>query len=160
MRILKTGLAVFVCLLFSFLRSDPSSTAIYAGFTAILSLKENVEQSIMSALSRTRATALGALLGVLAIVIKVSTGMPIKNALYFFIVSALVMFVIWLSVLLNIPESAVLGAIIVLSIALNPKAIDFASGLSLAIRRFEDTFIGIVVTIPINHLLPAKKYGN
>lgn len=156
MRIFKTALAVFCCLMISMLRGKAYYHAIDACISAIIVLKSDVQHTWSAGLSRIWATAIGALMGLVALQIKINLLLHGQSFSYYCLVVGLLFLTIWLTVLLKIPDAAALAAIVLLATSLsNTNQANVAFGASLG--RFIDTTIGIVVALVVNRILPPYK---
>lgn len=156
MRIFKTALAVFCCLMISMLRGKAYYHAIDACISAIIVLKTNVHHTFKAGLSRIWATAIGAFMGLVALQIKINLLLHGQSFSYYSLVVALLFLTIWLTVLLKIPDAAAFAAIVLLATALsNTNQANVALGASIG--RFIDTTIGIVVALIVNRILPPYE---
>lgn len=155
MRIYKTVLGVFICLLINLLRADPNTNTFYACITCIIAMKGDIQSSIKASFFRIESTILGALAGIVALEGQVHFGMNYRSVAYYLYLSAILVVLIWLNASFLHADSVVLSSIVLLSIALNH--ITDANPAMFALHRFIDTAIGVIVALSVNRLLPQAK---
>ncbi len=162
LRIIKTALAVLVCLLFYSLVPLPKNfKVVTALIAAIISLRSTMRESFTVSLTRVQSTFVGALFGFCLLLIKEAVGLENDSIIYALFLSLAVLLFIWISTSFLKETGVGLGAIVCLAIALGLTG--EVTPLELATARFLDTLIGIVIALGINHLLPfpaAKKEEN
>lgn len=152
-RIIKTCLAVFLCLLFSLLRNDTEGHAFHACFAAIIAIKSNLQNSWLAGLNRLYATAIGAALGLIPLQARFYFDIPVRSIGYYALAVAFLFLTIWLTIVVKVPEATALAAIIFLWTALIEATV-MRSALGLAATRFIDTTVGILVALTVNQILP------
>jgi uncharacterized membrane protein YgaE (UPF0421/DUF939 family) len=159
LRIIKTSLTVFLCLLFYSLVPLPENfKVVTALIAAIISLRSTIKESFLVSFARIQSTLVGAVFGYLALLFKAKVGWEDSSLVYALFLSAAVVLLIWFSVsFLKETTGAGLGAIVFLAIALGLT--EGVSPHQLAIARFTDTVIGIVIALMINRLLPFPVTG-
>ena len=154
MRIIKTAIAVFLCLLIDYLRG--AAMPIFAPLAAILSMQRDAHESLTVAVHRVSGTVLGGLygLGILSFITHVL--IDPHPFLQYFLIALFIIPLIYLTVLIKEPSatyiSCVLYIVIVIpNIAMIPPHL-------FAFHRTMDTIIGILVSLLVNVcLFPARK---
>ncbi len=156
LRIIKTALAVFFCLLFYALVPLPyEALVITALIAAIISLRSSIQESFTVSFTRIQSTFIGALLGLISLVIKEQLNIRDESLIYMLFLAFFVAFIIWVSVSFFQETGAGLGAIVFLAIALASD--DQITPLHIAIARFLDTMIGLIIALLVNRALPFRS---
>ncbi|HHT24399.1 MAG TPA: hypothetical protein GXZ76_02620 [Clostridiaceae bacterium] len=165
-RILKTTIAVFICLMISLIDIGDNSGvfhAFHACIAAIITLKSNLKNTWKVGLYRVGSTTFGALMGLVAIQIRIIFNLANHCVQYYLIVTGLLFLIIWFTVLIRATEMTALAAVVFLLIALSQSANQTADpreyAFFLGIYRFLYTIIGISVAYLVNWALPpyARK---
>lgn len=155
LRILKTSLAVFLCLLFYSLVPLPYTAKVMTALIAvIIFLRSIIKESFSVSFTRIQSTFVGAVFGLLVLVVKERIGLGDDTVPYMLVLAVFVMLVIWISVSFLKETGAGLGAIVFLAIALG--AADPDGPVHLAAARFFDTLIGLIIALIVNRLLPFQ----
>lgn len=153
LRIIKTSLAVFLILVFYSLVPLPEHfKVVTALIAAIISLRSTIKESFSVSFTRVQSTFVGAVFGLVLILIKEGIGLEDSSLVYALFLSLAVVLFIWISVSFLKETGVGLGAIVFLVIALGKT--DEVTPLQLATARFVDTLIGIVIALLVNQLLP------
>jgi len=153
LRIIKTSLAVFLCLiLYSLVPMPENFKVITALIGAIITLRSTIKESFLVSFTRVQSTFVGAVFGLVLILIKERIGFEDNSLVYALFLSLAVLLFIWISVSFLKETGVGLGAIVFLVIALGNT--DGVTPLQLALARFFDTLIGIVIALIVNRLLP------
>ncbi len=153
LRIIKTSLAVFLCLiLYSLVPMPENFKVITALIGAIITLRSTIKESFLVSFTRVQSTFVGAVFGLVLILIKERIGFEDNSLVYALFLSLAVLLFIWISVSFLKETGVGLGAIVFLAIALGNT--DGVTPLQLALARFFDTLIGIVIALIVNRLLP------
>lgn len=157
LRIIKTSLAVFLCLIFYSLLPFPETMKVTTALVAtIISLRSTIQESFAVSFTRIQSTFVGAVFGLLVLMIKESLHLEASSLVYALLLSFFAALVIWFSVVfLKKGDGAGLGSIIFLIIAL--ATLEDASPLQIAIARFFDTLIGIIIALVVNRALPFPE---
>lgn len=153
MRMIKSSIAVFVCFLISFLR--PDGMPFYSAIAAILCMQPDVSDSIKIALTRTVGTLIGGILGIFVLLIFQSKLLPEMLLLKYFIVSLLIIPLIYITVLFKKPSASYITCVVFLSVVISHG--NDINPFMFGINRIIDTLLGIGVSIIINTLIPYKK---
>jgi uncharacterized membrane protein YgaE (UPF0421/DUF939 family) len=154
LRILKTSLAVFLCLM-TYLLLPPNFNAMTASIAAVIALKSSIKDSVLAAFTRLQSTFVGAVFGLIILEIRQLLDLDFNSLLYNLLLSFFVLLVIWISVSFFRSDGATLGLIILLIIAIGP--IRGMTPLEAAATRFLDTLVGIVIALVINIILPIPQ---
>ena len=153
LRIAKTSLAVFFCLIFYALVPLPyAGKVITALIATIISLRSTIKESYSVSFTRIQSTFVGAVFGLLVLKIKGWLEMTDGSLGYALLLAVFVALIIWISVSFLKETGAGLGAIVFLAIALGSD--DTIGPVHLALARFLDTLAGIVIALVVNRLLP------
>lgn len=153
LRIIKTSLAVFIVLLIYSLAPLPKTFKVVTALVAaIISLKSTIRESFSVSFTRVQSTFIGAVFGLVLILIKEGVGLEDSSLVYALFLSLAVVLFIWINVSFLKETGAGLGAIVFLAIALGMT--EEVTPLQLATARFVDTLIGIVTALLVNQLLP------
>ena len=160
-RIMKTTLAVFVCLLICRLRgfhgSDmPAESAI----TAIVCMQPYVRDTRDYAVNRFIGSVIGVVWS-LAFVLLLSLlpALGANKLLLYILMAAGVLLSLYSTVLLRMPDASSLAAVVYLCIVISFPDID--QPLLMAANRVLDIFIGTFVAVIVNVFrLPRKKVGD
>lgn len=155
MRTIKTALAIIVCLSVYYAADyfgiANSGDAFLACISAIICMRDSVEKSISSGVSRLWGTFIGACLGLLYSLIGLTFDHFILSILT---ISIGIIVLIVLCNFFHLHDSIVIGCVVFLFIAMQQVDID---PLIHSIRRFTDTAIGILISIGINHFILNPK---
>ena len=157
-RIIKSALSVALCMAIYFLRTllpIGNGLPFYSALSAIWCLQPNYETTKSNAGQRSIGTFIGALFGLVFIVILRGIGLESQVPVYL-LASVMIVPVIYLTVVLNKRDAAFFSCSVFLSIALthsfdeNPYLFVF--------NRILDTFIGIGVGVLVNNIrIPGRQ---
>lgn len=143
MRNIKTGLAVFVCVVIS--RAMKLEYPFYSAIAAVIAMQSSVEGSFKAGKNRMLGTSVGAIIGyVFALICH-------GNVV---LLSLGVMVIIYVCNLLNWKGAVSIACVVFISIMLNDSNRD---PLYYSLNRLLDTFIGIIVAIIINRFVAPPK---
>lgn len=149
-RTLKTGLSVFLCILFFEIIQRPYP--FYACIAAVICLKETVETSMQMGKNRIIGTLIGGMIGlILTFIVDTLNLTPIIS-----IITAIgVILSIYICNLLKKNASVSISCIVIIAIMVNLKT---TISYDYAINRMIDTFIGIILAILVNkYVYPYDK---
>ena len=157
-RIIKTCLAVTLCLLFYMLRGyNGDSMPAEAAITAILCMSTNARGSRASAAGRFIGTLIGAFWGFLFLVIVPRVPVLAENlwALYLHMGFGTLL-ALYSAVLIRKPDVAGLSAIVFLCVVISFP--DIENPIQQAFKRILDVMVGTTIAITINSIhLPRRK---
>ena len=115
MRMVKSALAVLICLLVSLL-VDREDMRIYSSIAALLCVQPYAEDTKRMAIQRTVGTAIGSVFGIAVLLLEMAF-LDIRGTLAgYVLVAAVIVPVIWISVALKAANAAALSGIVFLSI--------------------------------------------
>lgn len=151
MRILKSALAVSLCMVINHLRGD-SGIVFYSQLAALWCIQMYRSNTISNALQRMTGTVVGALFGLIYLLLyphMISTGV---NNVPVEIISIFigVILVIYTTVLIKRKQASYFSCVVFLSIVINH--IGDANPYLFVWNRFLDTVIGILIGLLINNL--------
>ena len=136
MRIIKSALAVFLCFLVFLVRGD-QGTVLNAMLAVLWCMQPYIKNSYENALQRILGTAIGAIFGLLIILI------PMERDIYYYALCSLtIVFVLYTTVLLKKKNASFFLCSVFLTVVINNIA-----GIDpylYPFNRFIDTIIGIV----------------
>ena len=148
MRIVKSALAVFVCLLIDRLRGG---MPIYAAIAAILCMQPDVANSLKTAANRVIGTLVGGLAGTLALTFFVRFLPDPRSLLRCFLTALLIVALMYVTVLLKKTSATYITCVVFLAITVSHGG-DLVPYV-FALNRVADTLLGIGVSLGVN-LLP------
>lgn len=160
-RIIKTTLAVFLCLVIYALRGyEGQNMPTEAAITAIICMQPYVQEAKTYALNRAVGTLIGAVCGLLLLLLL--SAFPVlgqNRILLYLLMAAGVLVALYSTVLVRMPTAASLAAIVFLCIVISFPEID--DPLRQAAIRILDVFIGTAVAVAVNVFrLPRRKNPN
>lgn len=157
-RIIKTGIAVFLCYLVSVFRGE-QGYVFYSQIAAIWCMQTYMRNSKHMAIIRFVGTVIGAIFGLFVIVVTNSETIIIKSyndLLHVLFISVIVMLIIYTTVIIKQPKAAFFSCVVFLSIVVihlgdqNPYLFVW--------NRFLDTVIGIIIGVSVNYFrFPRHK---
>lgn len=160
-RIIKTTLAVFLCLVIYALRGyEGQDMPTEAAITAIICMQPYVQEAKTYALNRAVGTLIGAVCGLLLLLLlSVFPALGQNRILLYFLMAAGVLVALYSTVLVQMPSAASLAAIVFLCIVIAFPEID--DPLRRAATRILDVFIGTAVAVAVNVFrFPRRKNPN
>ena len=158
-RTIKTGISIFLCLVVYMLIEQfgftDTSNAFLACVTAIICMKDSVDESLHTGLFRLVGTFIGAVSGMAYIYIARAIAQPIPDMI---LLSLFIIVVISLCNLFKSPDAIVICCVVFLFVAMNQSDPEIGPVVH-SIQRFTDTVIGLAVSFVVNRFLfnPAKK---
>ena len=158
-RIIKTTIAVFICLIIYYLRGyHGSEMPTEACITAIICMQPYVRNSRDYAVNRFAGTIIGAVIGLAFLLL--TTVLPhlgYVNGILYLGMAIGVLLCLYTAVLIHKPDTASLAAIVFLCVVIAFP--DVEEPLRQAGHRIMDLFIGTVVAIGVNVFhLPREKH--
>ena len=158
-RTIKTGISIFLCLVVYMLIEQfgftDTSNAFLACVTAIICMKDSVDESLHTGLFRLVGTFIGAVSGMVYIYIARALDEPMSDMI---LLSLFIIVVISLCNLFKSPDAIVICCVVFLFVAMNQTDPEIGPVVH-SIQRFTDTVIGLAVSFLVNRFLfnPAKK---
>lgn len=152
MRIIKSAVAVAVCFLVSFLRGN-SGIVFYSQLAALWCMQEYVADTKKYARQRFIGTVVGAMFGLLYLLLFYSEG---NRAVGAWVISLMIIAVLYTTVLMKKKQASYFSCVVFLSIAVNH--VGDQNPYLFVWNRFLDTMIGIVIGVSVNCFsLPRKR---
>lgn len=159
MRLIKTGIAVFLCFCVNMLRGD-ADVVFYSHIAAIYCMQDSVAETKRNAVNRAVATTVGALYGLVTLLLFPSLAIETmsERLIHGFVISAMVIFVVYTTVVIKQRDTAYFANVVYLSIVINNIT---NNPYIFAWNRFLDTMIGIVIALLVNSArLPRERNIN
>ena len=160
-RIIKTSVAVTLCLLFYMLRGYRGDTMpAEAAITAIICMQPYVHGSTENALNRLTGTMIGACCGFAFLLIMMQLPALGQNRLLLCLLMGLgTLVALHMAVLLHKPDTSGLAAIVFICVVIAYP--DIENPLDQAFHRILDVMLGTVIAIAVNAVrLPRRKRRN
>ncbi len=157
-RILKTGIAVALCLLFYMLRGyQGRSMSAEAAITAILCMQHDVQDSREYAMNRLIGSLIGAALGLIFLLMMMHFPSPAeKLPILYSLMGVGVLIALYIPVLLHKPDICGLTAIVFICVVIAYPEIE--APLQQAFRRITGVLVGTAAAIGVNIVrLPGKR---
>lgn len=157
MRIIKSAAAIAICYLISFLRGS-SGIVFYSHLAALWCIQIYVANSRKNALQRLTGTTIGAIYGLIVLLVMEKipfTGKALElfNAI---LISAMIVPVLYTTIVIKKKQASYFSCVVFLSIVVNHMT--DANPYLFVWNRFLDTVIGIAVGIGVNCIsLPKEK---
>ena len=156
MRIIKTSLAVALCIFFEYFRQTdgPSSTAIVALFC----LQRNLKSTLESSINRVVGTLVAGLLGYAYILLAFQgLGLSRKSLPLLFLIGLII--VMQVLVLIHMPGGAGIAAMTFITIAYSYQPAQEVSSLVYTVETVINSLIGIFAALFVDWLPPLNKLG-
>ena len=152
-RTIKTGLSIFLCLL-AYMILEPlgftgKSDAFLACITAIICMKDSVDESLHTGGFRLVGTFIGAVCGMAYIYVATAIHQPIADMI---LMSLCIILVITICNLLNSQEAIIICCVVFLFVAMGQSDAEIGPIVHSA-KRFADTAIGLVISFLVNRFL-------
>ena len=156
-RIVKTAIAVLLCLLFYYLRGRWGETMpAEAMITAIICLQPYLEDTKSFALNRLAGTLIGGFWGLVFLLIASLTGIESIPLLTLAVMSAGLLPTLYSTILLRLPDTSCLAAIVYLCVVVSYP--DITEPLGSAAERVIGVLVGTAAAILVNVVrLPRDK---
>lgn len=151
-RMIKTALAVFVCAVFGWLRdSDPVNAMI----AALICMDKDLHGTRSKASNRIIATLIGGCVGLIFLGLAELLHIRSIPLLYYLMMSVMLFPIFLLTINLKVRDSAALGCVILIIMAVNHEP--GTAAVVYALNRLVDTLFGIIVTLFINLLIAPPE---
>lgn len=155
MRVIKTALAVIICLLIENLRATDMPT--HACIATVVCMQPTLRTTFQASIDRTFGTIIaGAYSYLMAVLLITKIGMDPNSLLFYLVVGILSFPLMAILITIKKPSSIAITVIVYLIIMLNAGETD---PLSYAVGRVVATLIGLSVTLFVNWLPPLNKLG-
>lgn len=157
LRIFKSAIAVLCCFLFyDLFRMD--GILFYSQLSALWCIQAQRSNTLQKAGQRTTGTVIGCLFGLFVLLIDINfiSKNQIGNLIYACLVSVCIIFVLYITVVINRKDASYFSCVVFLSIVVNH--IGDSNPFLFVYNRFLDTMIGIIIALIVNNFqLPRKK---
>ena len=149
MRIVKSAVAILLCYLVSFLRGN-SGIVFYSQLAALWCMQVYVASSKKNASQRFIGTVIGALFGLLYLLIRkwADSIIVLYEIMDAFFISGLIVVILYTTVLLRKKQASYFSCVVFLSIVVNH--VSDLNPYLFVWNRFLDTVIGIVIGVGVN----------
>lgn len=148
-RIIKSTIAVFLCLLIGVLRGG-ASMPFYSAIAAILCMQPDVKNSLQVAINRVIGTLIGGLCGMLMLML-LRWGLPgLPTLVEYLLISVALIPLMYVTILVKKPAATYITCVVFLSVTVS-HGVDLVP-YAFALNRMLDTLIGILVSLGINVL--------
>ena len=162
MRIIKSAIGIFLCFLIDYFRGS-SGIVFYSQLAVLWCIRDYVSETKKYAIQRTIGTVIGAVYGLIVIIGK---GFVINNysfldsisagdtygfydsIVYGLVVSIVIIFVLYTTVLLKQKQASYFSCVVFLSIVINHMS--DSNPYLFVWNRFLDTMIGIIIGVMVN----------
>ena len=152
LRIIKTGLAVFLSLLITHLfNGEP----FYAVIAAVICLRQTSQDSYHIGAERVIGTIIGGVFGIIMLSILKYSPLQQNEIGYDIILCLGLMLLIKLISLLGRGDAVSIACVVYLSLLVIPMGKERV--LSYAIGRIMETLIGVILAVSVNYLLPHHR---
>lgn len=152
MRIIKTGICVFFCLLLNYLFS--AEVALVSSLAAIVSMQSTLENTMKTAIGRAGGTLLGGLAGMAMLPLAQSINV---EGLYVVLMPIGMIVVIYLCVLLRIPGGVSICAYVYITVLVVPLGASSGNPYFSAMIRIADTAVGVLIALLVNRFIAPPK---
>lgn len=153
MRIIKTGICVFFCLLLNYLFSP--QVALYSSLAAIATMESSLQSTIRMSAVELVGTGLGGCVGMAILPL---ASMVNIEWLYVIIMPVGMVMVIYVCVLIKMPQAASLCGFVYIAVLVAPYDPSVDSNPYLpALYRITDTAVGVVIALLVNRFIVPPK---
>lgn len=153
MRIIKTGICVFFCLLLNYLFSP--QVALYSSLAAIATMESTLKSTIKTSVVELVGTGLGGLAGMAILPL---AQMADIEWLYVFIMPSGMVLVIYLCVVIKMPQAASLCGFVYIAVLVAPFDSSAADNPYMpALYRISDTAVGVIIAMLVNRFVAPPK---
>jgi hypothetical protein len=157
MRIIKSAVAIAVCYLVSFLRGN-SGIVFYSQLAALWCMQPYVAVTKKNAFQRTIGTVIGAIYGLVFLLMQRQIHLPDETAQYVNagIISLMIAVILYTTILIKKKQASYFSCVVFLSIVVNHVTDN--NPYLFVWNRFLDTMIGIVIGVGVNSFhLPTER---
>lgn len=157
LRMIKTAIAVFICLIIYILRGQ-QGIPFYSVIAAIFCMETDIGNSKSNAKSRTFGTFNGAFWGCIVLVMNTYIFKDTPILWKYLFISISVIPVIYTAVILKKQAVSFFSGVVFLSITVNH--LSDSNPYLFVLNRVLDTLIGVVVSIIVNQISIPRRYHN
>lgn len=146
MRVIKTAIAVFLCLVIVDMTGDQYSG--YSAIVAIICMQKDWDNSINTSVNRVIGTVFGVAFGLVTFQLNFTLGFHSRGVIPYFVISVMMVFLMYTIILIEKKDVTAVACIIFLSVAAfnDPEM----GVMYFAFRRMIDTFVGIGISLLVN----------
>lgn len=155
MRIIKSSIAVGLCLLVSYILGI-EKPPLAATISSLLCMQQQISTSMKISFNRAFGNFVGAFLGLITLYILWFFNINDK-AIYYSIVTLLVVPVIYTSLLLKQPETGAMSAIAFLCVVISDSSLT-TTPFNDAVRRALETALGVCISLTVNRFELPRRY--
>lgn len=148
MRIIKSAIAVFLCFMVDLVRAN--GIVFYSVIAAILCMQPEISDTIKQAKVRLFATIVGGIAGMFFLLFETNFFQIEPQMLRYFVLSVMIIPLIYFNVLIKKPTAAYLTCVVFLSITVSH--VNDVNPSLFAANRVMDTLIGIGIAYVINRI--------
>ena len=155
MRVVKTALAVALCLFVAWLLGSDDLMAI-AAISALITLRSTHQDTLHTGVSRVLGSAIGGVFGLLAVIIGIF--LPhYADGLFVIVIPVLLVLNLYACNLLKMKDSCAISCVIMIVVASQTEQdLSVAETLIFTLIRLRDTFIGVAIASVLD-LIPFRK---
>ena len=152
-RMVKSAVAVLLCFFIDYFREG--SLPFYSAIAAVLCMQPEVSHSVKVAVNRTEGTLIGGAFGMGTLWL-FRQFVPAQPPFWrYFIISAMIVALIYITVLIKLPAASYITCVVFLSITVSHVA--DANPFWFTLNRVADTLIGIFVSLAVNRLFWPQR---
>lgn len=151
MRIVKTGICVFFCLLLHYLFSP--EVALVSSLAAIVTMQSSLQNTLKTGIGRAVGTILGGAAGMAVLPLSLQVNI---DWLYVCLMPASMVLVIYLCLALRIPEGVSICAYVYITVLVSPMTSD-GNPYIAALIRIADTIAGVAIALLVNRFIAPPK---
>lgn len=149
MRIIKSAVGVLICFLIYLIRGKQGAP-FYSALAVLWCIQNQTKNTVGNALQRTVGTLIGAVYGLLYLLFKLNLFQTGSGILHYFVISALLIPIIYTTVLIRQKKASYFSCVVFLSIVVNHLTDE--NPYMFVLNRCFDTLIGILVGLIINSI--------
>lgn len=153
-RIIKTSIAVFVCLIIGKLLNF--GFPIYALLSCVLMMKESTDLTIKYGIDRSIGTAFGGIIAIIIQAIVLNLNIDMNSYTYITIIALTILLTLSLGRVFGLNEYAMSMASILVVLILCSYNTTLRTSILYSIDRIAETIVGIVIAVVVN--LSVKPY--
>ncbi len=158
MRIIKSAFGVLLCFVIYFIRGK-QGTPFYSALAVLWCIQNQTRNTLGNAIQRTIGTAVGALYGLVYILVKMKLWNPGDSFWHYLAISILIIPILYTTVLFKQKKASYFSCVVFLSIVVNHLTDE--NPYLFVLNRSMDTLIGIFLGLIINSLhLHGKSDSN
>jgi uncharacterized membrane protein YgaE (UPF0421/DUF939 family) len=154
MRIIKSALGVLICFAIYFLRGK-QGTPFYSALAVLWCIQNKSENTVGNAIQRTIGTFIGAVYGLIYILVKLHIPEIGDSFLHYAIISLVLIPIIYTTVVIDQKKASYFSCVVFLSIVVNHLMDE--NPYLFVLNRSLDTLIGIFVGLVLNLDLLQRK---